>query len=54
MKKKEENRQQAQEAEEALINSFKVGDRCETQVFTQPKRRGTIMYLGKKFCAIKN
>lgn len=47
MKQREEEQRQEQEAEEALIKTFAVGDRCEIEVPTQPKRRGTIMYIGK-------
>ncbi|KAK0179928.1 hypothetical protein PV327_005625 [Microctonus hyperodae] len=46
MKQKEEEQRREQEAEEALIKTLAVGDRCEIEVPTQPKRRGTIMYLG--------
>jgi len=33
--------------EEELAKTFKVGDRCETTVPKQPKRRGAIMYIGE-------
>ncbi|OXU26381.1 hypothetical protein TSAR_013415 [Trichomalopsis sarcophagae] len=46
-KKKEEERQRELENEERLINSMKVGDRCEVIVPGNPKRRATVMYLGK-------
>lgn len=46
-KKKEEEKRKELESEEKLINSMKVNDRCEVNVSGAPKRRATIMYLGK-------
>ncbi|XP_053971660.1 tubulin-folding cofactor B [Hylaeus anthracinus] len=47
MKKKIEEKRQEEEAEAAAAQSCKVGDRCEVCVPNQPKRRATIMYVGK-------
>ncbi|XP_076296586.1 tubulin-binding cofactor B [Lasioglossum baleicum] len=45
--KKAEEKRQEEEAEEAQANSCHVGERCEVSVPNQPKRRATIMYVGK-------
>ena len=47
MKCREEEKKKEQEAEEASAGLCKIGDRCEVQVPNQPKRRATIMYVGK-------
>jgi len=47
MQRKMEEKLREAEAEEALANSLKIGDRCEVRVPMQPKRRATIMYVGK-------
>ncbi|XP_012277007.1 tubulin-folding cofactor B [Orussus abietinus] len=47
LKRKAEEKMREEEAEEALANKLKVGDRCEVHVPGQPKRRATIMYVGK-------
>lgn len=46
-KKKEEEKKQELENEEQLISAMKVNDRCEVSVPGNPKRRATIMYIGK-------
>ncbi|XP_076644153.1 tubulin-binding cofactor B [Halictus rubicundus] len=45
--KKAEEKKQEEEAEAAEANLCHVGDRCEVFVPNQPKRRATIMYVGK-------
>lgn len=47
MKRREEEKRLAEEADENSARACKIGDRCETQVPNQPKRRGTVMYVGK-------
>lgn len=47
MKRRVEEKKQEEEAEEAAARGCKVGDRCEVSVPNQPKRRATIMYIGK-------
>lgn len=47
MKKKEEDKKREEESEIEWTKNFKPGDRCEISVPSQPKRRGTIMYVGK-------
>ncbi|KOC66710.1 Tubulin-folding cofactor B [Habropoda laboriosa] len=47
MKRKEEERKQEEEAEAAAAQLCNIGDRCEVYVPNQPKRRATIMYIGK-------
>lgn len=47
MKRKEEQKKREEEAEEAQARLCKVGDRCEILVSNQPRRRATIMYVGK-------
>lgn len=47
MKKKNEEKQKEDNIEEALAKSFICGNRCEVNVPGQPKRRATIMYVGK-------
>ncbi|CAL1683991.1 unnamed protein product [Lasius platythorax] len=47
MKKKIEERKQEEEAEEHLASLCKVGDRCEISVPNQPRRRATVLYVGK-------
>ncbi|XP_033228374.1 tubulin-folding cofactor B [Belonocnema kinseyi] len=47
MKRREEEKKKEQEAEEASARLCKIGDRCEVYVPNQPKRRATIMYVGK-------
>ncbi|XP_014211844.1 tubulin-folding cofactor B [Copidosoma floridanum] len=46
-KKKEEQKQQELKNEERLLSAMKVGDRCEVIVPGNPKRRATVMYIGK-------
>jgi len=46
-KKKEEQMQRELEIEERLLSSMKVGDRCEVLVPGNPKRKATVMYIGK-------
>ncbi|EFN89861.1 tubulin-folding cofactor B [Harpegnathos saltator] len=47
MKRKAEEKKHEEEAEEHLASLCKVGDRCEVSVPNQPKRRATILYVGK-------
>lgn len=47
MKKKAEEKEREEKAEEHLASLCKVGDRCEVFVPSQPKRRATILYVGK-------
>ncbi|XP_076235334.1 tubulin-binding cofactor B [Calliopsis andreniformis] len=47
MRKKAEEKRQEEQAEEAAAQLCKVGDRCEVCVPNQPRRRATIMYVGK-------
>lgn len=47
MKRRAEEKKQEEEAEIAAAQLCKVGDRCEVCVPNQPKRRATIMYIGK-------
>jgi len=46
-KQDEEKAKEKELKEEELAKTFKVGDRCETTVPKQPKRRGAIMYIGE-------
>ncbi|XP_078036553.1 tubulin-binding cofactor B [Augochlora pura] len=45
--RKAEEKRQEEAAEEAEAKLCHVGDRCEVSVPNQPKRRATIMYVGK-------
>ncbi|KAG5344295.1 TBCB protein, partial [Acromyrmex heyeri] len=47
MKRRAEEKKLEEEAEENLASLCKVGDRCEVSVPNQPKRRATILYVGK-------
>ncbi|XP_015597989.1 tubulin-folding cofactor B [Cephus cinctus] len=47
MKRRAEEKKRLEEAEEAAARKCKIGDRCEVQVPNQPKRRATVMYVGK-------
>lgn len=47
MKKKLEEKKREEEADEAAARLCEVGNRCEVSVPNQPKRRATIMYVGK-------
>lgn len=47
MKRRAEEKKQEEEAEVAAAQLCKVGDRCEVCVPNQPKRRATVMYVGK-------
>lgn len=47
MKRKAEEKRQEEEAEAAAAQLCKIGNRCEVSVPNQPKRRATIMYVGK-------
>ena len=47
MKRRAEEKKQEEEAEIAAAQLCKVGDRCEVCVPNQPKRRATVMYVGK-------
>ncbi|XP_063983477.1 tubulin-folding cofactor B [Diachasmimorpha longicaudata] len=47
LKKREEEKKLEEAAEEALAQALNVGDRCEVQVPSFPKRRATVMYVGK-------
>lgn len=47
MKRQQEEKAQEDAMEESLARACKVGDRCEIRIPNQPKRRGTIMYIGK-------
>lgn len=47
MKRRAEEKKQEEEAEIAAAQLCKIGDRCEVSVPNQPKRRATIMYVGK-------
>ena len=48
MKKLEESKAQQREEEKALIEKFKIGDRCEVDVpGAGGKRRGTVKFLGE-------
>lgn len=47
MKRRAEEKKREEEAEEAAAKLCKVGDRCEVCVPNQPKRRATILYVGK-------
>lgn len=47
MKRKAEEKKKEEEAEALAAQSCKVGDRCEVCVPNQPKRKATIMYIGK-------
>lgn len=47
MKKKIEEKKLEEEAEERLASLCKVGDRCEVSVPNQPRRKATILYIGK-------
>lgn len=47
MKRRVEDKQLEEEAEERLVSLCKVGDRCEISVPNQPKRRATILYVGQ-------
>lgn len=51
MKRKADEKKQEEEAEALAAQLCKIGDRCEVCVPNQPKRRATIMYVGKQnFC----
>ncbi|KAL6264524.1 hypothetical protein P5V15_004631 [Pogonomyrmex californicus] len=47
MKRKAEEKKLEEEAEERQAGLCKVGDRCEISVPNQPRRRATILYVGK-------
>ncbi|XP_011163720.1 tubulin-folding cofactor B [Solenopsis invicta] len=47
MKRQAEEKKLEEETEERLASLSKVGDRCEISVPNQPKRRATILYVGK-------
>lgn len=47
MKKKQEEKQQELEMDEKAICKMSMGQRCEVNAPSNPKRRGTVMYLGK-------
>ncbi|KAG8042539.1 hypothetical protein G9C98_005173 [Cotesia typhae] len=47
MKQKEADKKREEESEIEWTKNFNPGDRCEISVPSQPKRRGTIMYVGK-------
>lgn len=47
MIRRAEEKKREEQAEEAAAKLCKVGDRCEVAVPNQPKRRATIMYVGK-------
>ncbi|KAL6431905.1 hypothetical protein ACFW04_007379 [Cataglyphis niger] len=47
MKKKMEEKKREEEAEERLASLCKVGDRCEVSVPNLPRRKATILYVGK-------
>lgn len=47
MKRRAEEKLREEEMERAGAEACKVGDRCEVCVPNQPKRRATIMYVGK-------
>ncbi|KAF7398561.1 tubulin-folding cofactor B [Vespula maculifrons] len=47
MKRRAEEKLREEEAEKTAAELCKVGDRCEVCVPNQPKRRATIMYVGK-------
>lgn len=47
MKRKKEEMQLKEEAEEAKAKTFKVSDRCEVRVPGQPTRRGCVLYVGQ-------
>lgn len=47
MKRKAEEKRQEEQAEAAAAELCKVGNRCEVCVPNQPKRRATVMYVGK-------
>lgn len=47
MKRRAEEKKREEEAEEAAAKLCKAGDRCEVSVPNQPKRRATVMYVGK-------
>ena len=46
-KRRSEEKLRDAEAEETAAAALKIGDRCEIRVPMQPKRRATIMYVGK-------
>ncbi|XP_017885672.1 tubulin-folding cofactor B [Ceratina calcarata] len=46
-KRRQEEKRQEETAEEEAANRCKIGDRCEVFVPNQPKRRATVMYVGK-------
>lgn len=48
MAKRLEKQKKENEVEEALAHSLKIDNRCEISVPNQPKRRGTIMFVGKE------
>ncbi|XP_012231486.1 tubulin-folding cofactor B [Linepithema humile] len=47
MQKRAEEKKREEEAEERLASLCKVGNRCEVFVPNQPKRRATILFVGK-------
>ncbi|XP_035733235.1 tubulin-folding cofactor B-like [Vespa mandarinia] len=47
MKRRAEEKLREEEAEKTAAELCKIGDRCEVCVPNQPKRRATIMYVGK-------
>ncbi|XP_071080298.1 tubulin-folding cofactor B-like [Haliotis cracherodii] len=44
--RRQKEAQQKEEEEKKRLEGMKIGDRCEVQITGQPKRRGTVMYLG--------
>ncbi|XP_071571613.1 tubulin-folding cofactor B [Temnothorax nylanderi] len=46
-RRRAEEKKLEEEAEEHLAGLCKVGDRCEVSVLNQPRRRATILYVGK-------
>ncbi|XP_020284066.1 tubulin-folding cofactor B [Pseudomyrmex gracilis] len=47
MRRRAEEKKREEETEEEMARLCKVGDRCEVSVPNQPKRRATILYIGK-------
>lgn len=47
MKRRAEEKKREEEMEEEMACLYKVGDRCEVSVPNQPRRRATILYVGR-------
>ncbi|XP_011872762.1 PREDICTED: tubulin-folding cofactor B [Vollenhovia emeryi] len=47
MRRKAEEKKLEEEMEERLASLCKVGDRCEVSTPNQPRRRATVLYIGK-------